>query len=400
MHGKAWIMAPLLALPVWAQGYGRPSTTITPEEQAVIETNRKGAATRPIKTRQPLDAREAARVKVFKVAKPSVVYITSATKRIGIVNLATGDVFAIPPGTGTGFVWDEYGHVVTNHHVIEVEGPDGKPITEAEELQVKLPDGKAYKARVIGGSIQHDIAVLQVFAPLKDLKPIALGSSRDLMVGQSVLAIGNPWGLDHTMTEGIISGLGREVSTDETLGRRIRGAIQTDAAINPGNSGGPLLDSAGRLIGMNTAIKSTSGASAGVGFAIPVDTLNRIVPQLIAKGQMEPPVLGFYTVPDSESRFLGVTKGAVIHRVEPGGRADKAGFQGLKQGAEGTSAGDVIIGFQGQSVESAVQLFDLLELVPRNAALEFEVLREGKAITITIRPPGAEPQKGTEGPLL
>jgi len=371
---------------------------ISPAEEAVIETNRKGATTRPVKPRGPLDPREAARAKIFKTIKPSVVYITSATRRIGIVNLATGDVFAIPPGTGTGFVWDDLGHVVTNHHVIEVD-VSGKPLTEAEDLQVKLPDGKAYKARVIGGSIQHDIAVLQVFAPLKDMKPIAIGSSKDLVVGQSVLAIGNPWGLDHTMTEGIISGLGREVTTDETLGRRIRGAIQTDAAINPGNSGGTLLDSEGRLIGMNTAIKSTSGASAGIGFAIPVDTLNRIVPQLIARGQLEPPVLGFSTVADSEVRLMGI-KGAVVVEVEPKGRAELAGLRGMKTGPAGQALGDIIVGFQGRPVESAVQLFDLLELEPKNATLVFEVMRDDKRITITIRPSSSEAHRGKDGPPL
>jgi len=381
------------------EGYRRPSNTMSAEEEAVIQKNRKGAVPRPVQVRGILDAREVARAKVFKLVKPSVVYITSATKRIGILDLVTGESFAIPPGTGTGFVWDDLGHVVTNHHVIEVEDMAGKPITEAEDLQVKLPDGKSYKARVIGGSIQHDIAVLQVFAPLKDMKPIPIGSSRDLVVGQSVLAIGNPWGLDHTMTEGIISGLGREVTTDATLGRRIRGAIQTDAAINPGNSGGALLDSAGRLIGMNTAIKSTSGASAGIGFAIPVDTLNRVVPQLIAKGQLEPPVLGFATVSDSEVRILGI-RGAAVKSVEPGGRADLAGLQGVRTGPEGQSLGDVIIGFQGKPIDSAVQLFDLLELEPSNATLLFEVLRDDQRITVTLKPAPTEPHRGQIGPTL
>ncbi|HWQ09878.1 MAG TPA: trypsin-like peptidase domain-containing protein, partial [Holophaga sp.] len=265
--------------------------SISPEEAAAIEVGRKGAKVRPVVPAKPLDAQEAKRVRIFKVAKPSVVYIASATQIYVLANQETGDTWAIPPGTGTGFVWDDLGHVVTNYHVIMVDVA-GAPLSEAEDLQVTLADGKTYRARLIGKSLSYDIAVLRVFAPLTGMKPLPLGTSKDLQVGQSVLAIGNPFGLDHTLTQGIISGLRKEVVTDEALQRKIRGAIQIDAAINPGNSGGPLLDSSGRVIGMNTSTKTRSGVS----FAIPVDTLNRVVPLLIAKGQLDRPELGFTAI--------------------------------------------------------------------------------------------------------
>ncbi|HNX94360.1 MAG TPA: trypsin-like peptidase domain-containing protein [Holophaga sp.] len=379
------LVALLAGAPLWAQTYERPNQQIPKDEQAVIDANRAGAKPRTPKARGPMDSRESARVRIIKSVRPSVVHITSATKRFGIVNLNTGDVFSLPPGTGTGFVWDDKGHVVTNHHVIEVDLA-GHAQTEAEDLEVRLPDGKSYRARVVGGSLAYDIAVLQVFAPLKNMKPIPIGTSKNLEVGQSAMAIGNPWGLEHTVTEGIISALGREIVTDPSLGRRIRGAIQTDAAINPGNSGGPLLDSAGRLIGMNTSIQSTSGSSAGIGFAIPVDTLNRIVPLLIARGQVERPVLGFGTIPDDQAQALGVTRGALVGDVEVGSVADGAGLKGLKLSAqqEILGLGDVIVGFQGHPVENAIQLFDMLDLVPPDSVLEFEVLRDGKPLKLTL----------------
>jgi len=381
--------------------YGRSNQVVPKEEQAVIDGNRKGALPRTVKPRPALDAREVARVRIFKQVKPSVVHITSATDKkaklfVGKTPVAS---FDLPQGTGTGYVWDDKGHVVTNHHVIEV-GFQGQSLTEAENLQVKLPDGNSYKARIIGGSLQYDIAVLQVFAPLKDLKPIAIGSSKDLQVGQSVMAIGNPWGLDHTLTEGIVSALGREIELDPALGKRIRGAIQTDAAINPGNSGGPLLDSAGRLIGMNTSIQSTSGNSAGIGFAIPVDTLNRIVPVLIARGQLTRPVLGFMTMVDAQAQDLRLPKGAVIVTVDAGGVAEQMGFRATMVMDDGQVAlGDVITGLQGHPVNSAVELFDLLDLQPANEVLRFEVLREGKSITLKWDPK-LKPLKPAKGETL
>jgi S1-C subfamily serine protease len=360
---------------------------ITPEEQAAIEIGRRGARMRPVLPRKPLDAQEASRVKIFKASKPSVVYIASATQRYVLLNQETGDTVAIPPGTGTGFIWDDQGHVVTNYHVVMVD-VGGAPLSEAEDLQVTLADGKTYRARVIGKSLAYDIAVLRVFAPLRSVKPLPLGTSKELQVGQTVLAIGNPFGLDHTLTQGIISGLRKEVITDSALQRKIRGAIQTDAAINPGNSGGPLLDSSGRVIGMNTSIKSKTGYNAGVSFAIPVDTLNRVVPLLIAKGQLERPELGFSGISNQLATLLGVTKGVVVGGVVPDSIADRAGLKGwkIKEGDKIPTLGDIIVGFQGRPIDNEVQLLDLLELEQPDAPLAFEVLREGKRLVITMRP--------------
>lgn len=380
------------------QGNSQP---VTPEEEAAIEIGRRGARVRPVVPRKPLDAQEASRVRIFKASKPSVVYIASATQRYVLLNQETGDTVAIPPGTGTGFVWDDQGHVVTNYHVVMVD-VGGAPLSEAEDLQVTLADGKTYRARVIGKSLAYDIAVLRVFAPLKSVRPLPLGTSKDLQVGQSVLAIGNPFGLDHTLTQGIISGLRKEVITDTALQRKIWGAIQTDAAINPGNSGGPLLDSSGRIIGMNTSIKSRTGYNAGVSFAIPVDTLNRVVPLLIAKGQLERPELGFSGISNQLATLLGVVKGVVVGGVVPDGIADQAGLRGwkLKEGDKVPTLGDIIVGFQGRSIDNEVQLLDLLELEPPNATLVFDVLRDGKRLKITMRPGQTKPAKTSEAPLL
>jgi len=379
-----------------SQGTAQP---ISPEEEEAIEVGRKGAKVRPVVPRKPLDLQEARRVKIFKASRPSVVYIASATQRYVLLNQETGDTFAIPPGTGTGLVWDDQGHVVTNYHVVMLD-VGGAPLNEADDLQVTLADGKTYRARVIGKSIAYDIAVLRVFAPLKSLKPLPLGTSKDLQVGQSVLAIGNPFGLDHTLTQGIISGLRKEVTTDAALQRKIRGAIQTDAAINPGNSGGPLLDSAGRLIGMNTSIKSEKENLAGVsfGFAIPVDTLNRVVPLLIAKGQLERPGLGFSGISSQLAALLGVTKGVVVGGVVPGGLAEQAGLHGwkIKEGDKIPTLGDIIVGFQGRPIDNEVQLLDLLELEQPEAPLVFEVLRDGKRLVITMRPGDARLSAGPD----
>ena len=373
---------------------------VTPEEQAVIEAGRQGAKARPVTRAKPLDIRETNRVRIFKGAKDSVVYIASGSQRYVLLNQETGGTVAITPGTGTGFVWDDLGHVVTNYHVVVLDA-GGAPIDEADDLQVTLADGKTYRARVIGKSIAYDIAVLRVFAPLKVMKPLPIGSSADLQVGQSVMAIGNPLGLDHTLTEGIVSGLRKEVVTDAALQRKIRGAIQTDAAINPGNSGGPLLDSSGRVVGMNTSIQSQTGFNMGVSFAIPVDTLNRVVPLLIARGQLERPELGFTAISSQLAALLGVNRGVVVGGIVPGGVADQAGLKGwtLKEGEKIPELGDIIVGFQGHPVDNEVQLLDFLELEPPGVALVFDVLRAGKHLKITMRP-GAKPAKGGEGPAL
>lgn len=238
------------------------------------------AQPRAIAPRGELTADERNTVEIFALTSPSVVHITTARQAL---NLFTLNVLEIPQGTGSGFVWDEAGHVVTNFHVIQ----------GADAARVTLADQSTWRAKLVGVYPDRDLAVLRIDAPPERLHPIPIGESKGLKVGQKVLAIGNPFGLDQSLTTGVVSALNREI--ESITGRTIRGVIQTDAAINPGNSGGPLLDSAGRLIGVNTAIYSPSGASAGIGFAIPVDEVNRIVPRLIREGRIRRPVLGIAT---------------------------------------------------------------------------------------------------------
>jgi S1-C subfamily serine protease len=234
-----------------------------------VAQNRADAQPRAITPRGALQADELANINLFKQASPSVVNITSLGVQRDMFSM---NVQQVPRGTGTGFVWDAQGHIVTNFHVIQ--GGQGARVT--------LSDQSVYDAKLVGAFPDRDLAVLQIDAPKEKLPPLAMGSSRDLVVGQRVYAIGNPFGLDQTLTMGIVSALNREIESFNN--RTIRGVVQTDAAINPGNSGGPLLDSAGRLIGVNTQIASPSGASAGIGFAIPVDEVNRIVPRRTRPG--------------------------------------------------------------------------------------------------------------------
>jgi S1-C subfamily serine protease len=340
---------------------------------------------------------ERSRARVYKAVRNSVVHIAAVAFRRAPF---TFDLTKVPAGSGTGFVWDDFGHVVTNHHVVTLTNAEGSPLGEAPALEVTLADGKTYKAEIIGRSNSDDIAVLQVFAPLDQLKPVTLGSTKDLEEGHTVLAIGNPFGYDHTLTTGVLSAKGRDIPTIRGV---IRGAIQTDAAINPGNSGGPLLDSAGRLVGMNTAI-----ASAGIGFAIPVETLNRVVPVLIRKGRLERPELGFDSLPGRDAAGLGILEGVVVDSVQPESPAGRAGLRGLSlapgvttvQKAEDIVVGDVIVGLNGTPVTGSSTFSDLVELTPADKDLELEVIRQGKRIKIVLRiakPPKATPPSRMEG---
>jgi S1-C subfamily serine protease len=383
-----------LALPASAQ-YQRPDPKVPKAEEQAIQAARKGAGPRLVTPRGPLQSSELSLIQAFRRAKPSVVYINAAVR---LQNLFTGNVQQVVPGTGTGLVWDDLGHVVTNLHVVALdlppERPGGPPVVhEVVEVEVTLSSGQTFKARVVGRSLEHDIAVLKVFGPLKDMRPIPIGRSADLQVGQTVLAIGNPFGLDHSLTTGVVSALDRELSNlvEDPLhpfyGRKIRGVIQTDAAINPGNSGGPLLDSAGRLIGMNMASLSTSGSSAGLGFALPVDTLNRVVPRLIARGQLQTPELGFSTMNTAIAARLGVKEGLPVTEVSAGSPAEKAGLRPIRLGPRGELAefGDILLRFKGKVIENEFQLFDLVELESPEAPLEFEVLRKGERVKVVIR---------------
>lgn len=330
------LVAALLAVQVWGlfRGSRVPLARLDPTAQP-----------RPVAPAGDLASDEKATIGLFKQASKSVVYITTA--EIG-QDFAL-NVLEIPRGTGSGFIWDEKGHIVTNYHVVE----------NANRFKVTLADQSAWDAALIGAAPDKDLAVLRVDAPAGRMQPLLVGTSADLEVGQKVFAIGNPFGLDQTLTTGIISGLGRQITS--RTGRMIDGVIQTDAAINPGNSGGPLLDSSGRLIGVNTAIFSPSGASAGIGFAIPVDIVQRIAPQILRHGRVARASLQAEYFPDRLTRRLNL-KGVLIGRVYPGGAAAQAGLRPTRRAAEGDIQwGDLIIAVDGKPVASVEDLLIAIE---------------------------------------
>ncbi len=332
----------------------------------------KEAAPRTVTARGELAADEHSTTELFEQARDSVVFITT---RSLVRDFWTRDVFSVPRGSGSGFIWDEAGHVVTNWHVLQ----------NANEATVRLADGRSYKAALVGASPSHDIAVLRIGVGFGRPPPVPLGTSHDLKVGQKVFAIGNPFGLDWTLTTGIVSALDRSLGGDS--GRTIEHLIQTDAAINPGNSGGPLLDSAGRLIGINTAIYSPSGASAGIGFAVPVDTVNRVVPQLIHHGQYLRPTLGIEVDDSLNERLkkqLEVT-GVVVLRVAPGSAADQAGMQAATISRDGAIVPrDIILAIDGAPVESVGKLLARLDQYQVGDTVRVTVLREGRQLTLEV----------------
>jgi len=284
------------------------------------------------------------------------------------------DVFSlnpqeIPRGTGSGFVWDEQGHIVTNYHVIQ----------GASSAKVTLSDHTTLDARLTGAEPTFDVAVLKIDAPKDKLPAILIGSSADLQVGQKVFAIGNPFGLDQTLTSGIVSALGREIKSPND--RTITGVIQTDAAINPGNSGGPLLDSAGRLIGVNTAIASPSGAYAGVGFAIPVDTVNEVVTQLIRRGSVPRPESGIVAAEDRIARQLGVRSGVVMTDVR--GPAAEAGLRPLKR-VSGGYIGDVIVAIDGQPIRRRADIEKVLSRAKVGETITVTVVRNEERVEVPL----------------
>jgi len=385
----------LLALPLAAQATARSAA---PTEDTTIERFRAHAKPRPVAPRAPLTDEERNTIRRFKEAKPSVVFISAF-----LSNPDPKGPSKLPTGSGTGFVWDEWGHIVTNRHVIGAE-VDGKLFADVAEVEITLADGKTYKGRVIGKSFAYDIAVIQAFAPLDAMRPIPLGQRSNLQVGQTVLAIGNPFGLDHSLSKGVISALGREIATGYNT--RTTNSIQTDAAINPGNSGGPLLDTSGRLIGMNTAIVATrSEGSVGVGFALPVDTLNNIVPRLISKGQIETLKMGFTTLtPFEAEQSFGIKQGLVVTGVDPGTPAARAGLRPLQVDRTGQliAMGDILLVFEGVPLTGAGQFKALLEwltMVQTGQPPEqvvFDVLRDGQVIKVVLdlrEPAAAKPLK-------
>lgn len=311
-----------------------------------------------------LTAVESHTIRLFEAAAPSVCYITTTQLRR---NYFSRNVTEIPSGTGSGFVWDRNGHIVTNFHVIQT----------ANRLQVTLADRTTWPATLVGYAAEKDLAVLKIEAPREKLFPIQVGTSETLRVGQSVYAIGNPFGLDQTLTTGIVSALGREIQS--VAGIPIRDVVQTDAAINPGNSGGPLLDSSGRLIGVNTAIYSPSGASAGIGFSIPVDAVRWVVPELIRYGRIKRPSMGV------EVRSVRSIEGVVVYAVTEGGAAERAGIRPLYLDRYGNvQLGDVIVAINGQAIGAYSDLFLELEKYSPGERIIVTVLRDNERINIPL----------------
>ncbi len=333
----------------------------------------RDAAPRAVTPRGELAADEKATIDLFERSRSSVVYITT---REQVLDIWTRNVFSVPRGTGSGFVWDAAGHVITNYHVIE----------GASEARVKLADGRDYKASLVGASRVHDIAVLRISAGGKPPPAIPLGESRTLKTGQKVFAIGNPFGLDWTLTTGIISALDRSLTGEDDV--TIEHLIQTDAAINPGNSGGPLLDSAGRLIGMNTAIYSPSGASAGIGFAVPADTINRVVTELIRTGKYTRPSLGIYIDEGINQRLAGAfdVEGVIVLRVNKGSTAEAAGLKGATVLRDGRVAlGDVIVELEGKPVASVGRFLARLDDYKIGDTVRLTVLRGRTKTQVSVR---------------
>jgi S1-C subfamily serine protease len=327
------------------------------------------AQPRVVEARGDLAADERSTIEIFERLSPSVVYITTSEQ---VLDLRTRNVMEVPRGTGTGFIWDEQGHVITNYHVIE----------DAQAAYVRLANHRIYEASLVGISPEQDIAVLRI-GNRGGAPPVPIGTSADLRVGQKVLAIGNPFGLDYSLTTGVISALNRTISAED--GRPIENLIQTDAAINPGNSGGPLIDSAGRVIGMNTAILSSTGHSAGIGLAVPVDTINRVVPRLIAYGHYVRPTLGILGDDDLSARLLEGTgvRGVLVLQVQSGSPAARAGLQGASVDSGGDWAGgDVILAVDGVPVESVEALIDVLDQHAVGDAVRLSVYRGGQIVTL------------------
>jgi len=313
-------------------------------------------------------------IEVYKSVSPGVVYIQSSTT----VRDWTGLFAQEREGAGSGSIIDDQGDILTNYHVI----------ADAEKLTVSFAGGKAYPARVIGKDPDTDLAVIRLLEqPKEAMTVVPLGDSDHLIVGQKVLAIGNPFGLDRTLTTGVISGLQRPIHAENN--RLIEGAIQTDAAINPGNSGGPLLDSHGRMIGINAQIESPTGASAGVGFAIPVNIAKRIVPQLVKNGAVLRPTLAI-TMKNVEDfgrqAQLPVPDGVLIWTVRMGGAGANAGLRGLSRTEDGdVELGDIIVGIDGQKISNDDDVYRVLDKHQIGDTVNVEVIRRGRKATVPVR---------------
>ncbi|MBL8497491.1 PDZ domain-containing protein [Nitrosomonas sp. JL21] len=334
--------------------------------------NRASVEPRVVQARGNLAEDEKSTIELFENARVSVVFITTRQR---VMDAWTRNIFSVPSGNGSGFIWDDQGHVITNFHVIK----------GASEAIIRLTDGRDYKASLVGASPAHDIAVLKIGFGFERPAPVPLGTSHDLRVGQKVFAIGNPFGLDWTLTTGIISALDRSLPGGD--GRTIDNLIQTDAAINPGNSGGPLLDSAGRLIGINTAIYSPSGTSAGIGFAVPVDTVNRVVPQIISRGKYIRPAMGITVDEKLNNRLVErlQVNGVVILSIAPGSAADEAGLQGATLTPDGNIiANDIIIALENKPIDSVSKLLARIDSYKIGDTIRITVQRKNQQIDIPV----------------
>jgi S1-C subfamily serine protease len=341
------------------------------QAQQPVQVANPAVQPRTVVPRGPLSADERNTIGVFEAVSPSVAYITTVQY---VRDFFSPNVMRVPQGTGSGFIWDERGRVVTNFHVIR----------GAQEALVRLGDQRSFQARLVGASPEHDIAVLQIDVPADLPPPIPIGSSTELRVGQQVLAIGNPFGLDHTLTTGIVSALNRTV--DNESGGVIENVIQTDAAINPGNSGGPLIDSAGRLVGINTMIYSPSGAYAGIGFAVPVHTINRVVPRIIAYGRYVRPTLGISANDDVSNRLLeGEARGVLVLGVSANSPAARAGLRATEMTAAGrVLLGDIIEAVDGREVGDFATLVNVLDALEFGDRITLRVRRGSQSIEVPV----------------
>ena len=372
-HSFLKIFLPIALLWAGAGGCAQPSAA-TPTPAGAPTTGATATASAAVAQASPtlettteLSAEELSTISVFERLSPSVVYVTNLAVRRDRFSM---DVTSIPQGSGSGFIWDKKGTIITNYHVVK----------GAQDVQVTLSDGSVWKARPIGFEPDKDIAVIAIDAPESSLTPIPVGKSASLRVGQKVLAIGNPFGLDHTLTTGVISGLDREIQA--MTGRPISGVIQTDAAINPGNSGGPLLDSQGQLIGINTAIYSPSGAYAGIGFAVPADTVSRLVPEILQYGKVTKPGLGVQVASANIAARLDID-GALVLGIAPGGPAAKIGLRPTTRDARGRLIlGDIIVRVGTHRLRNSDDLFRAMDSLKVGDKVEIEFLREGRIQTV------------------
>jgi S1-C subfamily serine protease len=322
---------------------------------------------RPVMARGDLAESERAAIGLFERVSPSVVQVVGSSAGF---NSSEIESESAREQSGTGFVWDRAGHVVTNNHVV----------SGTRDVAIRFASGEVVRASIVGTAPNYDLAVVRLRNTGNLPAPIVVGSSADLKVGQAAFAIGNPFGLDQSLTTGVISALKRRLPT--SAGREIGNVVQTDAAVNPGNSGGPLLDSAGRLIGVTTAIISPSGSNAGIGFAIPVDTVNRVVPELINKGRVPTPGIGIVAANEAVATRLGI-EGVIVVRAVPGSPAAQAGLRGIDQAAG--ELGDVIVRANGQPARRLSDLTEQLEAVGVGREIELSVRRDNGTMTLRVK---------------